>query len=153
MLILNLCSPIRWTSWSIKTYFHLCWGFRITSFFLSMLLQSSLLCYLWLKGKRFFLQCRFRSFWIYPISYLRMEIVTARALLPWFLSTASSQYLYCCISLHRGTTSCGTYFTAQLQRSSLKLPMSYILLLLFTVKVIRKVLFGISIPPLYWVFP
>jgi len=65
-----------------------------------------------------------------------MGIVIARAPLPQFLSTASSQHLYCFISLHRRTTSRGIYFTVQLQFSSIKLPTSYTLLLLFSVKVI-----------------
>lgn len=65
-----------------------------------------------------------------------METVIARAPLPQFLSTASGQYPYCFISLHRDTTSCSIFFTVQLQCSSLKLLTSYTLLLLFSVKVI-----------------
>lgn len=81
MLILSLCSPIRGTSQPVKKNdLDLRWGFKIIIFFNATSKVS--LCNLWLKGKRFFCQCRFRSFWIYPIyqiSYLHMEIVNSKS--------------------------------------------------------------------------
>lgn len=81
MLILSLCSPIRGTSQPVKKMTLIYAGVLRLLFFL-MLLQRFLSVISGSKVRDFFCQCRFRSFWIYPIyqiSYLHMEIVNSKS--------------------------------------------------------------------------